>query len=844
MRGEGFDRAVALAVLALVALAAGLEGGVVSAYGGAIFAAAAVVGAGWVYARGVDPLPRAAKVGFALLGVVVLYQLVPIPNGLRALVAPGQAAWMDRVAPEHVGDLGAWLAASTEFDVLAAIGAAGDWAYDPLAGAVATELRAGGIAPDEGAWVLGRVLGLIVAFVVGTGLGRSPVGTRTVLVGMLVLGLAEAVFGIANREGGTTGIGPRLHYLGSATGTFVNRSHFAGFLVLAVGCAWGLAAALFPLQSEEVRRHRARRTRSSHPPSIFEASGDKLPRLGFLAFLVSVLLVAVVASQGRAPILGFAASAVAVGVWMAVRRKEMFHLVIALGVPVAGGLLAAFAFGLRGAFGRFVGLVRGGDGSVTSRLDLWHDGLRAWLDAPLFGAGLGGWDTAHPLHETADHLWAFQYAHNEPLQILAEQGLVGLLGWALVAFAAGRGLLRALRAVPHDEGTAAGAGVLVGVLAVLLQSLGDFPLHVPGLALPWALLAGIAAGALTHREREGARWPAYALAAATFAVCAAIAAADADFAGTRAERLAERGQIWADPRRDSRRLADVAAWGEDARARAALRPLDPWAHAAVAEAEARLAAAAWVAKGPRPVGNAPEDHAFRAELAISRALALRPRDPRLAITLGQALALLGAHASAGDGFQLRAARLFADAVSRDGWRAEEAFKGAERLPTSLLDPIGASGKGSPRVVARVHTAWGKALERRGERTRAAEVYAAAIATDVAYGPALFAAGTLARQLGDAATAQALLRRYVYADERAPGVEGWAFLLLDELDQAEMRLRRVASQSPNNRWAWEGLAEIAKRRGKTADERVALERILAIDPGFAPAKGRLEVLESR
>ncbi len=841
-KGERFAAVVAAGMLVAVFAAAGLEGGVVRMYGGAAYALALVLGIGWIWARGVDPLPTVAKVGLGLLAVVLLYQALPIPNALRAVVAPGQAAWIDRVAPEWASGLEPWLGAVATFDLLAAVGLAGDWSYDSLAGSVAGVVRAGAIDPDDWRWTLGGLLAMGVVWLVGAGLGRSHAATRIVLVGVLLFCVGEAVFGLANRNGPSTGIGVKQFYMGSATGTFINRGHFAALLVLGVGAAWGLAAGLFPLLPEEVRKHKERKRRSSQPPSVWEASGDRLPRLALLGFIVAVLLVAIVASQARGPVLGLGVASLVVGGGMAWRRQETFHLGIALAVPVVGGVLAGVAFGPRGAFGRFRGLLAGGDASVLSRLDLWRDSFVTWLDAPVFGAGLGGWPLAHMLHERGDHLYTFSHAHNELIEIVVEVGAVGTLAVGLLGFAVVRGLLRALREVPHDESTGAGVGALVGVLAVLVQSLGDFPLHVPGVALPWALMGGIAQGALTMPARAGARVPVIAVALTAIGLCGAAAVADQAFDGSRAERLAERGTLWEDADRSAGDIGSIRAWRDTARAAADAAPLDAWPHAALAEAEAILARDAWRTDGARPVGESPEDHAFQAELALSRAHALRPRDPRLALSLARTLLLLAERSSTPDAFSTRAVALLADAVARDAWRAEEAFKLAERLPDDALARIAAGATGTPRARARVAYAHGKALERRGRVEGAAAAHAVAIKADAAYGPALFAAGVLARVRGAPDEGDDLLRRFLTADERAAGMEGWASLLLGDLDLAESRLRRVVHLVPTNRWAWEGLAEVAKRKENPVDERAALARILALDPGHKAATARLAVLD--
>jgi predicted Zn-dependent protease len=75
------------------------------------------------------------------------------------------------------------------------------------------------------------------------------------------------------------------------------------------------------------------------------------------------------------------------------------------------------------------------------------------------------------------------------------------------------------------------------------------------------------------------------------------------------------------------------------------------------------------------------------------------------------------------------------------------------------------------------------------------------------------------------------------------MEGWAYLLLGELDVAESRLRQVVEQGPKNRWAWEGLAEVARQRGNTHDEREAWQRIAEIAPDDPAVRKRLEALGS-
>ena len=70
------------------------------------------------------------------------------------------------------------------------------------------------------------------------------------------------------------------------------------------------------------------------------------------------------------------------------------------------------------------------------------------------------------------------------------------------------------------------------------------------------------------------------------------------------------------------------------------------------------------------------------------------------------------------------------------------------------------------------------------------------------------------------------------------------MFLGDYDRAEARFRKVVSETPTNRWAWEGLAEVGKRKGRSEDERTALTRILAIEPSHPTATARLAELAKK
>ena len=67
-------------------------------------------------------------------------------------------------------------------------------------------------------------------------------------------------------------------------------------------------------------------------------------------------------------------------------------------------------------------------GSFSVRARMWHATTRMITANPVAGVGAGAWEVQIPLFQVADNqLESDYYAHNEPLQLLAEYGLIGWL---------------------------------------------------------------------------------------------------------------------------------------------------------------------------------------------------------------------------------------------------------------------------------------------------------------------------------------------------------------------------------------------------------------------------------
>jgi O-antigen ligase len=120
----------------------------------------------------------------------------------------------------------------------------------------------------------------------------------------------------------------------------------------------------------------------------------------------------------RGPLLSAAAGAVA---WVLLRRAVRWPVVVAL--LVMGGAIAA---GFRSASGESLGRILLYEDAARS--DLWSTGRAVFLDSPILGFGWGDFSTLS---------WG-DYPHNVWLELGVELGLVGLLAFVVVLFAAGR----------------------------------------------------------------------------------------------------------------------------------------------------------------------------------------------------------------------------------------------------------------------------------------------------------------------------------------------------------------------------------------------------------------------
>lgn len=276
----------------------------------------------------------------------------------------------------------------------------------------------------------------------------------------------------------------KRHYLDSATGTFINRNHFAAYLAVALPVALWLAMN----RSGTGRALRNLRERILH---LSGASGFAVVFGGIAA---GAIWAGVLLSRSRG---GLAVALVSTVLAMALFSRHRRMMVIAgavVLVPVA--LLMWQQVAVPGdRFATESGQLR----SLNSRLPVWEVSTSITRDYPVVGAGMGTFEAVFELYRPPGIRGRWDRAHNDWLQLAVEMGwiaaILGLAGTIVVI----RSGWRAGR-VGTPEGLLA-ACIAAGITAAALHAAVDFPARIPAYAVQLAFLVGLLC-ALVHRVRD------------------------------------------------------------------------------------------------------------------------------------------------------------------------------------------------------------------------------------------------------------------------------------------------------------------------------------------------------
>ena len=350
---------------------------------------------------------------------------------------------------------------------------------------------------------------LLAAHVIAANFFNSTARLNVLVHFLMIFGFALALLGMIQL---VTGNGDRLFFRpvqsgsGFLTGPFVNHNHFAGYIEL-----------LIPL------------------PIAFIITGVQRQYRILYGFSAVMMAVALILTASRAGMISLAAGilfALLLGVNYNSRMRRSSNA-YEPNAPAASKrtvrrLLSGLAVLGLAAAAVFVGTVWLGLGPVLDRVVdnslisndakaetfessrgwIWKTtGNMIWAN-PVFGIGLGSYETAYPLYSDKDQTQIVDRAHNDYLQLLSDTGLIGGvigLGFLLMFV---YNVMRLARCKDRISAAIAIGGA-AAIVSVLVHSLFDFNLQIPSTALLFLVLNAVLSYIVfsTVESKQEARQP-------------------------------------------------------------------------------------------------------------------------------------------------------------------------------------------------------------------------------------------------------------------------------------------------------------------------------------------------
>jgi O-antigen ligase len=313
---------------------------------------------------------------------------------------------------------------------------------------------------------------------------RKPKG-RLVLF-LLGLGTFESFYGLVQYLSGWQRIFAyaKKYDLEDATGTYINRNHYAGLLEMIL--PFGVALILYEYG----------KLRGNDPQSAASLKA-MVQRRSFLKFVLClcisvVLFVALIFSRSRMGILAASASILIMFGFAVISRRQGKASLVFFAVFAVLSLGLAIWIGPGPIVSRFENVGQEYSSLDQSRLSIWRDAVKLIERHPVFGTGLGTFPVAFTSVQTAFLGQFVNHAHNDYLELASDVGVpAALMLFATFVFILARATRVFLRAAGNFD-RAIALGCVGSIVAILLHSLTDFNLYMPANALVFSAVLGLA----------------------------------------------------------------------------------------------------------------------------------------------------------------------------------------------------------------------------------------------------------------------------------------------------------------------------------------------------------------
>ena len=294
--------------------------------------------------------------------------------------------------------------------------------------------------------------------------------------------VAQSIYAILMHLGGATTeyFGAVIFHGASASGTYVNRNHLAGFLEMSLAVGIGLLIASLRESSSGSWKAFFRRTLEL----VFNAKIR-------LRLYLCIMVIALVTTHSRMGNTAFFSSLAIAGViGLALSRHATRSTVVLLASLIVIDLFIVGSwFGVEKLAAR---IEQTTVQDVKEREEPAAYAVKQIEDYGWVGSGMGTFYVVFPRYRAENVVAFFDHAHNDYVQFAAEAGYIGIgiLG-LVVAFSLAAALLaQARRRDPLMRGMSFAS--IMGVAAILIHSTVDFNLQIPANALLFMVLLALA----------------------------------------------------------------------------------------------------------------------------------------------------------------------------------------------------------------------------------------------------------------------------------------------------------------------------------------------------------------
>lgn len=320
-------------------------------------------------------------------------------------------------------------------------------------------------------WI--TLTGFFIILLRWKGLGGRFPGTNHLLVAILLVGVAESLYGMLEYFSGHRHIlyleGAGL--MSSVTGTFINRNYLAGYLLMVIPLSIGYLLARGADQAIGFRGWRNR---------LSALDGKSL----LIGFGIIVIILGLLFTASRMGILSLLLSFTLISILF--RDPRMGKKVSGTSVLIFGlAFLWAAWIGLDAVISRFFTTSE----DFKTRWMIWINTFQIIKDFPLLGSGLGTFAQIFPMYRSFPILGLVTHAENDFLQLASETGLVGVGILSILFIFLLKKAIVGIRSLSSGEPRRYIAiGAMVGILGLMLHSLVERNIQVPANAFLYTFL--------------------------------------------------------------------------------------------------------------------------------------------------------------------------------------------------------------------------------------------------------------------------------------------------------------------------------------------------------------------